>query len=107
MVTKVLSHEFDSAVLACELPVVVDVYADWCGPCRMVAPVFEATAKKWAASCKFVKFNLDEGRAVAAQLGVSSIPAFLFFSKGKLLGMTVGYKDQRALEQEMNRFFGL
>lgn len=107
MVKTVLSHEFNDVVISSELPVVVDVYADWCGPCRMVAPVFEATAKKWSPSCRFVKFNLDEGRSIAAQLGVSSIPAFLFFSGGKLLGMSAGYKDQRALEQEMNRFLGL
>ena len=107
MVRNILSHEFDEVVVQSELPVIVDVYDDWCGPCRMVAPVFEATSKKWGSVCKFVKLNLDEGKSLAAQCGVSSIPAFLFFSGGKLVGMSVGYKDQRALEQEMNRFLGI
>ena len=107
MARVIQSHEFDAEVVRSELPVIVDVYADWCGPCKMVSPVFEATSVKMGAVCKFVKFNLDEGRDVAARYGVSSIPAFLFFNKGKLVGMSVGYKDQRSLEQEINRFFAL
>ena len=107
MAKVIESHQFDAEVVQSLLPVVVDVFADWCGPCRMVAPVFEATSLKMGAVCKFVKFNLEEGRDIASRYGVSSIPAFLFFNKGKLVGMSVGYKDQRALEQEINRFFAL
>ncbi len=107
MAKVIQAHEFDAEVLNSTLPVVVDVYADWCGPCRMVAPVFEATSKKWSSVCTFVKLNIDESQVITRQFGVSSIPAFLFFSQGQLRGMSVGYKDQRALEQEMGRFLGL
>ena len=107
MARVIQSHEFDAEVIKSALPVVVDVFADWCGPCRMVAPEFEAASVKLHGVCKFVKFNLEEGRDIASRYGVSSIPAFLFFNNGKLVGMSVGYKNQAELIQEINRFFAL
>jgi thioredoxin len=101
------SDEFDNEVIKSELPVVVDVFADWCGPCRMVGPVFEKLASKWGSSCKFYKLDLEKSRDIAVAFGVSSIPAFLFFSEGKIVGRAVGYKDLLSLEAEMHRFFAL
>lgn len=107
MAKVIQSHEFDLEVLQSALPVVVDVYTDWCGPCKMVAPIFEAVSLKMHGVCKLVKLNLGESQDIGTRYGVSGVPAFLFFNKGKLVGMSVGYKDQRALEQEINRFFAL
>jgi thioredoxin 1 len=107
MVKILTSHEFEKEVLKSELPVVIDVFASWCGPCRMVAPVFEDLAKKWGGSHRFFKLNIDESQDVARSLGVSSIPAFVFFMQGKIVGRTVGYKNLATLEAEMSRFFSI
>lgn len=101
------AHEFEAEVLKSALPVVVDVFATWCGPCRMVAPVFDAVSVKMHGVCKFVKLNYDECAAIVARYGVSGIPAFLYFNNGRLVGMSAGYKDQGQLIQEANRFFAL
>ena len=100
-------EEFATEVLQSSIPVVVDVFAPWCGPCRMVAPVVDAVSAKAQGVCKFVKLNRDDAPQLAQQYGASSIPTFLFFKEGRLVGRSVGYKDQAQLQQEMNRFFAL
>ncbi|MBM3894190.1 thioredoxin [Candidatus Dependentiae bacterium] len=105
MVRVLTSQEFEKEVLQSKLPVIVDFFAPWCGPCRMVAPVFDDLAKKWGVSHSFFKVNIDESQDVARALGVSSIPAFFFFDEGKIVGKSLGYKNQAALESLMTQFF--
>ncbi len=84
LVKNIGSSTFDAEVLKSPVPVVVDLWAPWCGPCRMIAPFLEEVAKKLEGKIKIVKVNIDEadGSPVAQQYGVTSIPTILFFKNG-------------------------
>lgn len=82
--------EFQKEVVHSDLPVLVDFYADWCGPCKMIAPVIEQLSKEYAGKVKFVKVNTDENQELAGGFGIMSIPTVMFFSKGKVEDMVVG-----------------
>ena len=90
MVTKVTEETFENEILKSKLPVLLDCYADWCGPCRMMSPVVDAMAEKFAGKIKVCKLNVDEdGEAVMASR-VMSIPNFLFFKNGEVVKNLVG-----------------
>ena len=79
---------FEEEVLQSELPVLVDFYADWCGPCKMLAPILEEL--DGVAPCKIVKVDVDENRSLALQYAVASIPTLLVFRNGQLVNRPVG-----------------
>jgi thioredoxin 1 len=81
---------FEELVANSDLPVLVDFWAPWCGPCRMVGPVLEEVADEYAGRAKVVKVNVDEQKQVAAALGIQSIPTFVLFNKGKVRDHKVG-----------------
>lgn len=89
-VKHVTSQNFQKEVLESELPVIVDFWAEWCMPCRIVAPIFEELAEEYAEKMKFVKVNVDENPDIAAAFGISGIPTFLVFYKGKVIEKLVG-----------------
>ncbi len=88
---------FEQEVLKSSVPVVVDMYATWCGPCKMMAPLFEQLSQELAGSYKFVKVDIDQERDLAIQYNVSSIPTFLFFKDGKMVAKEMGYMSKEAL----------
>jgi len=81
---------FDADVLKAETPVLVDFWAEWCGPCRMVAPILDDLAKEYAGRLKIVKVNVDENNVSAATYGVRGIPTLLLFKNGQLVETKVG-----------------
>ncbi|SCP96413.1 thioredoxin [Anaerobium acetethylicum] len=92
---------FNDEVLKSDIPVLVDFYADWCGPCKMMAPVVEKIAEKYAGKVKVGKLNVDASPASAAKYKVMSIPTFLVFKNGEVTGTLVGAVSQAALEAKL------
>jgi thioredoxin 1 len=87
---KVTDASFDADVLKSSEPVVVDFWAEWCGPCKMIAPSLEAIATEMQGKIKIAKVNVDENPAVAGKLGIQSIPTLMLFKDGKLASKKVG-----------------
>ena len=106
MALTITSQNFEQEVKKSNLPVVIDVFATWCGPCKMMAPVFEELSKELAEKYKLVKVNIDEERDIAIQYNVSSIPTFLFIKDGSLVGKEMGYMSKDALMKKIESYFG-
>jgi thioredoxin 1 len=98
-VAKVSDADFDSQVLKSAEPVVVDFWAEWCGPCRMIAPALEEIAGTMNGKVKIVKLNVDENPATAAKYGIMSIPTLMLFKNGELASRQVGAAPKQKLEQ--------
>ena len=90
MVDKTTDATFDQDVLKASGPVVVDFWAEWCGPCRMIAPALEEISKSLNGKVKIVKLNVDENPNTAAKFGIMSIPTLMIFKDGKLADQKVG-----------------
>ncbi len=89
---------FEQEVLQSDIPVLVDFWATWCGPCRMIAPAVEEIANEREGSVKVGKVNVDEEGALAMQFGIQSIPTLLLFKDGKLIDSAVGYRTKEQLD---------
>lgn len=100
-VKEVSTADWDSEVLDSQVPVVVDFWAPWCGPCRVVAPEVEKLAAKAGESARFVKLNIDENRDLAVKYGVMSIPTIAKFERGTLVSQVVGARKADALASEL------
>jgi thioredoxin 1 len=101
---KIVTDEnFQKDVLQSELPVVVDFWAPWCAPCRMMAPFFEELAHEYANKMVFAKLNTDENMQTMMQFGIQSIPTLLFFYKGKIVEPLVGARPRNDLKQHIER----
>jgi len=101
---KVTSANFKSVVLESKVPVVVDFWAEWCGPCRAVAPVLEEISNEYSSKIKIVKINTDEEPQLAMQYGVSSIPNMSVFQSGEVVKAIIGAKPKLVLLKELDEF---
>jgi thioredoxin 1 len=98
-VGKVSDATFEAEVLKASEPVVVDFWAEWCGPCRMIAPALEEIAGTMGNKVKVVKVNVDENPATASKYGIMSIPTLMIFKNGQLASRQVGAAPKQKLEQ--------
>jgi thioredoxin 1 len=98
-VGKVSDATFEAEVLKSAEPVVVDFWAEWCGPCRMIAPALEEIAGSLNGKVKIVKLNVDENPGVAAKYGIQSIPTLMLFKNGELASRQIGAAPKQKLEQ--------
>ncbi len=103
--TKVVTAEtFEVEVLKNDKPVIVDYWAEWCGPCRMVAPVLEEIATEYADKIDVVKLNIDENPSVSQRYGIMAIPTMNVFSGGQVVKQIVGAKPKSALLRELAEY---
>lgn len=102
---EISDSEFQSYVLNSSLPVLVDFWAPWCGPCRAVAPILEEIAKEYATTLRVAKLNVDENTQTAQQYAVRSIPTLLLFKDGKVLEQVIGSLPKAKLEELVKKAF--
>ncbi len=95
--TKVTTADFESVVLKSSTPVLVDFWAEWCGPCRAVGPILEEISNEYGAKLKIVMLNTDEEASIAMTYGISSIPTMIVFVNGEVVKTIVGAKPKPAL----------
>ncbi len=93
---------FDQLVLQAKTPVMVDFWAAWCGPCRMVAPVVEELAKEYEGKVSFAKVDVDQNPKTASKYGIMSIPTLLIFKKGEPVSNIVGFRPKAELKQSLD-----
>jgi len=101
---SVTDESFSADVLASTVPVIVEYWAPWCGPCRMVGPVLEAIAEEYAGKVEVVKLNTDENPASMVAHGVMAVPTIILFSGGEVVNQVVGAKSKSALVREFAEF---
>jgi len=95
-------ENFNEEVLSSDIPVLVDFYADWCGPCKMLAPVIEALAGEYEGKVKVGKLNVDDAPDTAQKFGIMSIPTLLYFKNGELVNKSIGVVAKTDIEQVLN-----
>mgnify|MGYP002674497279 CR=1 FL=1 len=100
-VKQINQNEFEEVVLKERHPVLVDFYADWCGPCQMLAPILDELAEDMGDQAVIVKVNVDENQRLAEQYQVMSIPKLLFFRDGKEIDAAVGFQTKEQLAQKL------
>lgn len=101
---EVTDASFNEQVLQSELPVLVDFWAPWCGPCRMVAPVVEEIAEQYKDRVKVVKLNTDDNPNIASQYGIRSIPTLIVFKDGQRVDMVVGAVPKTTLANTLEKY---
>lgn len=102
MTMQINAANFESEVLKSEQPVLVDFFADWCGPCRSLAPIIEQMAEEYTGKAKVCKINVDDNQAIAQQFGVMSIPTLIFFKGGQKADQVVGFTPKAELIKKLD-----
>ena len=94
MTQQISAAEFESKVLGASEPVLVDFFATWCGPCRMMAPTIDEVSQEMAGKASVYKLDIDEAPQIAQQLGIMSVPTFMVFKDGKIASQTIGVQPK-------------
>jgi thioredoxin 1 len=102
-VLEVTDASFDQEVLKSDQPVLVDFWAGWCGPCKMIGPSVDKIAESYAGKLKVAKVNVDQNGATPSRYGIRGIPALLFFKGGKVADQIVGYVPQEVIEEKVQK----
>ena len=102
-ITIVTQENFQKEVLESAQPILVDFWAEWCGPCKMLAPILDELAGEYAGKVRIGKVNIDEHQELATQFGIQSIPTLLFFQQGQVTDQLVGLRSKRDLKAKFDR----
>ena len=100
---QVTDENFEQEILKSDIPAMVDFWAEWCGPCKMVGPVVEELAKEYEGKVKIGKMNVDENRQTPAKYGIRAIPTLILFKDGQVAQMIVGAQPKSAIEEELKK----
>ena len=100
----VTDKNFEEEILKSDLPVLVDFWAEWCAPCKMVAPAVEEIAEAYDGKIKVCKLNVDEGQATASEYGIMSIPTLAIFKNGEVVDKIVGAVPKEAIEEKIKPY---
>lgn len=103
IVREITPEMWEDEVVKPELPVLIDFWAPWCGPCRTVSPIIDKIASEQKFNIKFVKANVDQNPSIAAAYGIQSIPTLAILKKGKIVEVSVGAQSKEALEKFIQR----
>jgi len=102
-IVELTADNFQSEVIKSQIPVVVDFWAEWCGPCKMLAPTLDEIADEYAGKVKIGKLNVDNFPEIANNYGINSIPTLLFFKNGNVAGQSVGVKPKSAIKSAIDK----
>ncbi len=95
---------FEVDIRKSDMPIVIDVYATWCGPCQQMKPIFAELEQEFVGKCKFASLNVDEARDISIMFGVTSVPTFIFYSNGEMHSKDTGYMSKEALKARIEDF---
>jgi len=99
----VTDGNFDEEIVKADIPAMVDFWAEWCGPCKMVGPTVEALAKEYEGKIKIAKMNVDENRETPARFGIRNIPTLILFKDGEVAQTIIGAQTKSHLEEELKK----
>ena len=105
-IVNLSSENFEQEVLKAETPVLVDFWAEWCGPCKMLAPVLDELAQEYGAKLKVGKVNIDHDQQLSVQYGIQSIPTLLIFKDGQVQEQHIGMKSKSVLKEALDSAVG-
>ncbi len=105
MALEITDSNFDEVVLKADKPVLIDFWAEWCGPCRMVGPVVEELANDYADKAVIGKVNVDENPEISVRFGIRNIPALLFFKNGEIVDKQIGAVPKSVLAEKLEKQF--
>jgi len=106
MSLAVTDTSFEEEVLKSDVPVLVDFWAEWCQPCKMVSPIVDEIGQEYAGRVKVAKIDVDSNSKIATQYGIMSIPSLLFFKDGKVVDQVVGVIPKKAFVERLNKILG-
>lgn len=101
MPVAITKDNFATEITKSSKPIVIDVYATWCGPCQQMTPIFDELEKELGAQYKFAKINVDEAREISIQFGVTSVPTFLFIKNNEIKGKSIGSMSKEDLKAKI------
>lgn len=104
MAIDITKENFKKEIEESTLPIILDVYATWCGPCIQMKPIFEELSEEYGNKYKFAKLNVDEGRELAINYGVTSIPTFVFIKDKEVVGKETGYMSKEQLVKKITEY---
>ncbi len=105
-VVNINKDNFEKEIKQYDKPIVIDVYATWCGPCQQMKPIFTDLAQEFHGRCKFAALNVDEVRDLSIMFGVTSVPTFVFYYNGEMHSKDTGYMSKEALKSRIEDFIG-